>query len=327
MVAKIPSPGAAGTADVEELRSAVAATPGVAAVAPAKLNPAGEVATITVYPSSSPQASQTTELVSQLRHSVVPPLAASTGLTVYVGGVTAGAVDFASTLSHKLPLFIGVVVLLSALLLMLVFRSLVIPLQAAVMNLLSIGAALGVIVAIFQWGWFGSVTGLQPGPIEAFIPVMLFAIVFGLSMDYEVFLISRMHERWTHTREHQRAVGEGLALTGKVVTAAAAIMVCVFLSFVSLEARVIQEFGLSLASAVFLDALVIRCLLLPAVLTIVGPITWKIPGWLDRILPRVNIEGTALPAPPPGSDGRPPATQPAPSGRPRPGIATEGAEG
>jgi RND superfamily putative drug exporter len=324
VVAKVPHGG--GNASVEELRSTVAATPGVAAVAPARLNPGGEVATLTVYPQSSPQAYATTQLVSQLRHTVVPPVAARTGMTVYVGGVTAGAVDFASTLGSKLPLFIGVVVLLSALLLMIVFRSLVIPLQAALMNLLSIGAALGVIVALFQWGWLGSVTGLQPGPIEAFIPVMLFAIVFGLSMDYEVFLISRMHERWTHTQDHQRAVGEGLSLTGKVVTAAAAIMVCVFLSFVSLEARVIQEFGLSLASAVFLDALVIRCLLLPAVLTIVGPITWKIPGWLERILPRVNIEGTVLPPAPDGPAGR----IAAPAGgaaRQRPEVATEGADG
>jgi len=327
VVAKVPNPGAAGTASVEKLRASVAATPGVSAVAPARLNAGGKVATITVYPSSSPQALATTELVTQLRKDVVPPLAASTGLTVYVGGVTAGAVDFASTLSHKLPLFIGVVVLLSALLLMIVFRSLVIPLQAAVMNLLSIGAALGVIVMVFQWGWFGSLFSVQQGPIESFIPVMLFAIVFGLSMDYEVFLISRMHERWTQTGEHQRSVREGLALTGRVVTAAAAIMVCVFLSFMLGEERVIKEFGLSLASAVFLDALVIRCLLLPAVLSIVGPITWKIPAWLERILPRLNIEGTTLPAPPAGSDGRSPVTQPAPSGRPRPGIATEGAEG
>ena len=205
---------------------------------------------------------------------------ARTGLTVYVGGVTAGAVDFATTLGHKLPLFIGVVVLLSALLLMIVFRSLVIPLQAAVMNLLSIGASLGVIVAIFQWGWFGGLFGVQQGPIESFIPVMLFAIVFGLSMDYEVFLVSRMHERWVRTGDDQRAVQEGLALTGRVVTAAAAIMVCVFLSFMLGEDRIIKEFGLSLASAVFLDALVIRCLLLPAVLTIVGARTWRIPAWL-----------------------------------------------
>ncbi len=225
---------------------------------------------------------------------MIPPLQAHTGMTVYVGGVTAGAVDFATTLGHKLPLFIGVVVLLSALLLMIVFRSLVIPLQAAVMNLLSIGASLGVIVAIFQWGWFGGLFGVQQGPIESFIPVMLFAIVFGLSMDYEVFLISRMHERWVQTGDDQRAVQEGLALTGRVVTAAAAIMVCVFLSFMLGEDRIIKEFGLSLASAVFLDALVIRCLLLPAVLTLVGARTWQIPAWLDRVLPRVNIEGGAI---------------------------------
>ena len=263
-------------------------------------------------------------------------MAGSTGMTVYVGGVTAGAVDFATTLGHKLPLFIGVVVLLSALLLLIVFRSLVIPLQAAVMNLLSIGAALGVIVAIFQWGWLGGLIGVQQGPIESFIPVMLFAIVFGLSMDYEVFLISRMHERWTHTGDNQRAVGEGLALTGRVVTAAAAIMVCVFLSFMLGEDRVIKEFGLSLASAVFLDALVIRCLLLPAVLTSSAPRTWRIPAWLDRLLPRINIEGTrdSSTGPPqdeaaPGRPRRPPTprspprerrAEPTPRGGPRPAL-------
>ncbi len=320
-------PSGGNGASIEGLRAAVAATPGVAAVAPAKINPAGDVATLSVYPRSSPQAFATTQLVTGLRDRVVPPITARTGMTVYVGGVTAGAVDFASTLGHKLPLFIGVVVLLSALLLMIVFRSLVIPLQAALMNLLSIGAALGVIVMIFQWGWLGSLIGVEQGPIESFIPVMLFAIVFGLSMDYEVFLVSRMHERWTHTRDHSRAVGEGLALTGRVVTAAAAIMVCVFLSFMLGEERVIKEFGLSLASAVFLDALVIRCLLLPAVLNIVGPITWQIPGSLSRLLPRLNVEGTVLPAPPAGQEGRSPIPPPVPSGHTRPGVAAKGAEG
>jgi putative drug exporter of the RND superfamily len=306
---------------IEQLRASIAATPGVVAVAPAKLNPAGDVATITVYPHSSPQAYATTQLVERLRDKVDPPLEAHTGLTVYVGGVTAGAVDFATTLGHKLPLFIGVVVLLSALLLLIVFRSLVIPLQAAVMNLLSIGASLGVIVAIFQWGWFGDLFGVQQGPIESFIPVMLFAIVFGLSMDYEVFLVSRMHERWVRTGDDQRAVQEGLALTGRVVTAAAAIMVCVFLSFMLGEDRVIKEFGLSLASAVFLDALVIRCLLLPAVLTIVGARTWQIPAWLSW-LPRINIEGGKIPGT--GThDEEPPHS----SRRPRPEIATEGVDG
>jgi RND superfamily putative drug exporter len=309
-------------ASVEQLRAAIAATPGVVSVAPAKLNPAGNVATITIYPHSSPQAYATTQLVERLRNSVVPPIQARTGMAVYVGGVTAGAVDFATTLGHKLPLFIGVVVLLSALLLMVVFRSLVIPVQAAVMNLLSIGASLGVIVAIFQWGWFGGLFGVQQGPIESFIPVMLFAIVFGLSMDYEVFLISRMHERWVRTGDEERAVQEGLALTGRVVTAAAAIMVCVFLSFMLGEDRIIKEFGLSLASAVFLDALVIRCLLLPAVLTLVGARTWQIPARLGRLLPRINIEGGAVSSTGAHDEGTPHSSR-----RPRREVATEGADG
>jgi RND superfamily putative drug exporter len=189
------------------------------------------------------------------------------------------------------------------------------------MNLLSISASLGVIVAIFQWGWLKSLIGVQPGPIESFIPVMLFAIVFGLSMDYEVFLVSRIHERWSHTRESSRAVAEGLALTGRVVTAAAAIMVCVFLSFMLGEDRIIKEFGLSLASAVFLDALVIRCLLLPAVLTIVGVRAWQIPSWLSW-LPRINIEGGAI-----SGTGTHDEEQPHSSPHPRPDLATEGADG
>jgi RND superfamily putative drug exporter len=322
VVARVPSATSSATAG--SLATAISHAGGVASVVPPKLNAAGDIATITVYPRSSPQALATTELVHRLRDHVVPPIERSSGAKAYVGGVTAGSVDFANTLGHKLPLFIGVVVLLSALLLMIVFRSLVIPLQAAVMNLLSIGAALGVIVAIFQWGWLGSLIGVQEGPIESFIPVMLFAIVFGLSMDYEVFLVSRIHERWAHTRENSRAVAEGLALTGRVVTAAAAIMVCVFLSFMLGEDRVIKEFGLSLASAVFLDALVVRCLLLPAVLHLIGPRTWALPGFLDRLLPRLNIEGTVLPA----QRDREDATGNTPgAARRRREVATEGAEG
>ncbi len=297
VVVKLPHRNDASA--LRELQGALASAHGVVSVTPPRLNPTGEVATFSVYPSSSPQAYATTVLVRDLRAHVIPPVVASTGVVAYVGGVTAGGVDFATVLAHKLPLFIGVVVLLSALLLMVVFRSLVIPLQAAVMNLLSIGASLGVIVVIFQWGWFPGLLGVSPGPIESFIPVMLFAIVFGLSMDYEVFLVSRIHEQWTHTRDSRRAVGEGLALTGRVITAAAAIMVCVFLSFVLGEDRVIKEFGLSLASAVFLDALIVRCMLLPALLHIVGPRAWRFPGSLDKRLPRLNIEGTsvrALPA-------------------------------
>jgi RND superfamily putative drug exporter len=327
VVAKVPgAPTTAATRSLALLHNAIAASPDVVSVAPAKLNPAGDVATVTVYPRSSPQALATTQLVEHLRDVAVPPVSTSTGMTVYVGGVTAGAVDFAKTLGQKLPLFIGVVVLLSALLLLVVFRSLVIPLQAAVMNLLSIGAALGVIVAIFQWGWLGSVIGVSAGPIESFIPVMLFAIVFGLSMDYEVFLVSRIHERWVRTNDNSRAVAEGLALTGRVITAAAAIMVCVFLSFMLGEDRVIKEFGLSLASAVFLDALVVRCLLLPAVLHLIGGRTWSLPGHLDRVLPRLNIEGTLLPEQSP----EPASASGSPSGARRPGrpeVAAEGAEG
>jgi RND superfamily putative drug exporter len=308
---------ASARAGLEQLHDAIAATPDVVSVAAPRVNPTHTVALINVYPRSSPQAYATTQLVGRLRSSVIPPIAQRTGAKVYVGGVTAGSIDFATTLGHKLPLFIGVVVLLSALLLFVVFRSLVIPLQAAVMNLLSIGASLGVIVAIFQWGWLGSLMGVQKGPIESFIPVMLFAIVFGLSMDYEVFLVSRIHERWSHTRDNARAVAEGLALTGRVVTAAAAIMVCVFLSFMLGEDRVIKEFGLSLASAVFLDAIVIRCLLLPAVLHLIGDVTWKLPQGLARALPQINVEGGAARGP--ATAGEAP--------RRRASVAAEGAEG
>jgi RND superfamily putative drug exporter len=291
-------PSSTAKTDVEQLRAAMSGVPGVAAVAPAKFNPSGNVATISVYPTSSPQEYATTQLVSKLREETIPPLAAQTGMHVYVGGITAGAVDFANLLAKKLPLFIGVVVLVSALLLMVVFRSLAIPLQAAFMNLLSIGASLGVIVVVFQWGWFDGIMGIKGGPIESFVPVMLFAIVFGLSMDYEVFLVSRIHEQWTRRGDSRRAVGEGLALTGRVVTAAAAIMICVFLSFMLGENRVIKEFGLSLATAVFLDAVVVRCLLLPAVLDILGSATWSIPSSLGRLLPRLNIEGATTGLPP-----------------------------
>ena len=193
-------------------------------------------------------------------------------------------------LAGKLPLFIGIVVLVSALLLLVVFRSLLIPLQAALMNLLSIGASLGVVVAIFQHGWLGGVFGVEPGPIDAFIPVMLFAIVFGLSMDYEVFLVSRIHEEWTRRRDASQAVTHGLASTGRVITAAATIMVCVFLSFVLIDERVVKMFGVSLAAAVFLDAFVVRSLLVPATLELLGKATWTLPSWMERRLPHLAIE-------------------------------------
>ena len=262
----------------------------VASVSPARISPSGETAVFDVYPRSAPQALATTELVSSLRGHALPPLAASTGTTLLVGGTGAITIDFTQVLANKLPLFVGIVVALSALLLLVVFRSLVIPIQAAVMNLLSIGASLGVVVAIFQWGWLGGLFNVKGAPIQAFIPVLLFAIVFGLSMDYEVFLVSRIHEEWTRTRDPHRAVGHALASTGRVITAAATIMICVFLSFVAGGERILELFGLSLASAVFLDAFVVRSLLLPSVLQLLGARTWALPSWLQHRLPHIAID-------------------------------------
>jgi RND superfamily putative drug exporter len=245
------------------------------------------------YPSTAPQSSETSSLVTRLRQTVIPPIEQSSGARVYVGGATASQVDFSHVLATKLPLFIAVVIGLAALLLVVVFRSLVIPVQAAIMNLLSIGGALGVTVAVFQDGLFSSALGIQKGPIEPWIPVLMFAVVFGLSMDYEVFLISRVREEWVRGRDASAAVGDGIAFTGKVISAAAAIMVCVFLSFMFGDQRTLKEFGFGLAAAVFFDALIIRCVMLPAVLELLGPSTWRLPRWLDARLPHINIEGTA----------------------------------
>jgi RND superfamily putative drug exporter len=283
-------PHAGDTAAVTRLESTLRQTPGVASVATPQLNPARDTAAISVYPATSPQSAKTTSLVKDLRADVLPPLAKATGSAVYVGGATATQVDFAHVLAGKLPLFIGLVVVLSALLLLVVFRSLLIPLQAALMNLLSIAAALGVVQAIFERGWLASLIGVEPGPIEPFIPVMVFAIVFGLSMDYEVFLVSRIHEEWQHRRDASAAVREGLISTGRVITAAAAVMVAVFVSFALGDDRVLKLFGVTMATAVFLDAIVIRSILLPAVLQLLGPRTWWFPSWADRRLPRLAIE-------------------------------------
>jgi RND superfamily putative drug exporter len=295
LVAKLPHRNDA--AALTRIGAGLRATGDVASVSPARLSPAGLTAVFNVYPRSSPQALATTELVATMRQRVLPSLAAASGATLLVGGVNATTIDFTHVLSSKLPLFVGIVVLLSALLLMIVFRSLVIPLQAAFMNLLSIGASLGVVVAIFQWGWLGGVFNVKGAPIQAFIPVMLFAIVFGLSMDYEVFLVSRMHEEWQRRRDPHLAVRLGLASTGRVITAAATIMICVFLSFVVGGERVLELFGLSLASAVFLDAFIVRSLLLPSVLHLIGRRTWSLPGWLERRLPHIAIDAPSTSAP------------------------------
>jgi putative drug exporter of the RND superfamily len=288
VVASLPRAG--DTAAIAGIAASLHASGDVASVSPARLSPNGRTAVFLLYPSSAPQSLATSSLVETLRKRTLPPVAQSTGARILVGGEQATTIDFTSVLSSKLPLFIGIVVALSALLLLIVFRSLVIPVQAAFMNLLSIGAALGVVVAIFQWGWLGSFFNVKGGPIEAFIPVMLFAIVFGLSMDYEVFLVSRIHEEWTRRRDATQAVRSGLASTGRVITAAATIMICVFLSFAVGDQRVLKLFGLSLASAVFLDAFVVRSLLLPSVLEILGRRTWAIPTWLGKRLPHLAID-------------------------------------
>ena len=275
------------------VRAAVAGTPDVVAVTAPRLSPSGRVAVMEAYPASAPQAQATTDLVNHLRNEVLPPFKKNLGERPLVGGFTAGSIDFSNVLAGKLPLFIGIVVVLSALLLFVIFRSLVIPVQAAVMNLLSIGGALGVVVVVFQNGFLAGALGVTPGPVEPWVPVLMFAVVFGLSMDYEVFLISRVREEWVRRRDASRAVADGIASTGRVISAAAAIMICVFLSFMLGDQRSVKEFGFGLAAAVFLDAIVIRCVLLPAVLEILGPRTWWLPSWIDRRLPRIRIEGHA----------------------------------
>ena len=289
LVAELPHRG--DISPMAPIAAALRATKDVAAVTKPRLAPSGQVAVVEAYPASAPQDGATTDLVNHLRHDVLPPLETRTSTPVLLGGFTAGSIDFSNVLGGKLPLFIAIVVVLSALLLLVMFRSIVIAVQAAAMNLLSIGGALGVTVAVFQWGWLGSVLGIEKGPIEPWIPVLMFAVVFGLSMDYEVFLVSRVREEWVRRHDASTAVADGIAFTGRVISAAAAIMVCVFLSFMLGNERSIKEFGFGLAAAVFLDALVVRCVLLPAVLELLGSFTWKLPRWLDSRLPHINIEG------------------------------------
>ena len=286
--------GAGDTQALGRLAAAVKTQPDVARVAPPVSLPSkgGQtVSLVTVYPASAPQDAATTGLIGHLRQQTIPAAIAGTGVSVYVGGNTAIFADFAHVLSSKLPLFIGLVVVLSFLLLMMVFRSIVIPLTAAVMNLLSIGAAFGVLVAVFQWGWLGSIFQVnRPGPVEAFLPVMLFAILFGLSMDYEVFLISRIHEEWLASEDNRIAVRKGLASTGKTITAAALIMILVFGSFILGGQRVIKEFGLGLAAGILMDALVIRMAIVPSLMFLIGKTNWWFPTWLDKALPRLAVD-------------------------------------
>jgi RND superfamily putative drug exporter len=287
IAAQLPRPG--DTAAARKIAAAVKADPGAAFVTPPALTPDRKVATIVMYPKTGPQEVATTNLLKRLRETEIPAAERATGAQVYVGGATASQEDFTQVISDKLPLFVGMVVLLSALLLMAVFRSIFVPIKAALMNLLSIGASLGVVTLVFQDGFLADALNVGTGPVESFVPVMLFAIVFGLSMDYEVFLMSRIYEEWHRTGNPSSAVGNGLATTGRVITAAASIMIVVFLSFALGPERVIKEFGLGLAIAVFLDALIIRCLLVPAIMEVAGRAAWWLPSWLGWI-PRLALE-------------------------------------
>jgi RND superfamily putative drug exporter len=291
LTAKLGGPG--DSAAVQRVATAVSHQTGVAKVSPPQIlnGPAGQVVAFDVFPTTSPAASATTSLIQHLRSDVIPQAEAGSALHIYIGGDTATFADFAQVIGSKLPLFVGVVVLLSVLLLALVFRSIVIALTAAVMNLLSAGAAFGVLSATYVWGWGGSALGASPaGPITPFIPVMIFAILFGLSMDYQVFLISRIREEWLRTGSNAEAVRRGVALTGRTITAAALIMILVFGSFILGSDLIIKEFGLGLAAAVFVDAFVIRMAIVPAVMSLLGRFNWWLPAWLDRVLPNIGSE-------------------------------------
>jgi RND superfamily putative drug exporter len=289
LAAHVTSP--ADRVALSTLTAALRTQPGVASVAPVQYSQDGQAAVVTVYPTTGPQETATADLLHRLRSDVIPAVERGATLQVYVGGTTATFDDFAHVLSSKLPQFIGVVVALAFLLLTFVFRSLLIPLTASAMNLLSVGASVGVMVAVFQWGWGASLLGVdKTGPIQPYLPVMAFAILFGLSMDYEVFLLSRMYEEWVNRRDNHVAVTVGQAETGRVITAAASVMILVFASFILGGDRDIKMFGVGFAAAVLLDAFVIRTVLVPALMHLFGRANWWLPARLDRVLPQITLE-------------------------------------
>jgi RND superfamily putative drug exporter len=261
----------------------------VAFVTPARVNTAGDAAVVSVIPKGAPQDRSTEHLVHRLRSEIKHQ-----GLAIHVGSVTAISIDASDHVGARLPYMVAAVILLSFLLLMAVFRSVLVAFKAAIMNLLSIGAAYGVIVAIFQWGWLRDVVGIgRPGPIEFWAPMMLFTVLFGLSMDYEVFLLSRVREEYLISGDNGTAVADGLASTARVITAAAGIMIAVFLSFVLGDLRVLKLMGLGLATAIFIDATIVRMVLVPATMELLGKANWWLPKWLDRVVPRISVEAPA----------------------------------
>ncbi|HEV2993433.1 MAG TPA: MMPL family transporter [Acidimicrobiia bacterium] len=301
----LPHPG--DTAPAAAVAAVVSTVPGVK-VGPPELSPTHTAAVVVAVPASSPQSAATETLVNHLRDDVLPPAVRGTGAQVYVGGVTAAFIDLGQKIQARLPLFIGAVILLSFVLLMMVFRSVLVPLKAAIMNLLSIGAAFGVIVAVFQWGWGASALGVaETTPIVAYVPMMMFAILFGLSMDYEVFLLSRIREDYFETHDNLASVINGLGVTARVITSAALIMISVFLGFLANPEPTIKMFGLGLAVAVFVDATIVRLVLVPATMELLGDANWWLPRWLDRVLPSIRIEEGPTNAPGP-VDERVPVT-------------------
>ncbi len=312
LVVAAPLSSATDPATMAKVDTALRATPGIAFAAPVEVNTDHSAAVIVAYPTTAPQAAQTSTLVTHLRTTVIPKATAGTGLKVLVGGQTAGGVDASNYLSRRLLWVIVAVIVLAFLLLMAVFRSVVIPVKAAFMNLLSVGAAYGVIVAVFQWGWGGSIIGIgHTGPIDPWIPLMMFTILFGLSMDYEVFLLSRMREEWRRTGDNSLAVADGLAKTARVITSAAAIMICVFGSFVIGDPlRILKVFGLGLAASIFIDASLVRLVLVPSVMELLGRSNWYMPRWLERIVPALGVEVDVTPPATPADT----ATRPTPDG-------------
>ncbi len=290
MVAELPASGA--EAALRQVEGDLTSTSGVAAVTPATVSPDGTTAVFTVVPTTGPQSSSTEDLVHRLRDTVLPSATRGTGLDVHVGGVTATSIDSTSNIAKRIPLLIGGVVLLSMLLLLVSFRSVAVALKAAAMNLLSVAAAYGVVALVLQGGWAGRLVGIDTEtPLPAFVPVLMFAVLFGLSMDYEVFLVSRMREAWLRTGENHRAILEGLAGTGRVITAAAAIMVAVFAAFIPSPDIVLKVIGIGMASAILIDATVVRMLLVPSVMHLLGRANWWLPRSWERFLPQLHIEG------------------------------------
>jgi putative drug exporter of the RND superfamily len=281
------------------LREAIASDDRVAQVSPPIPNGAGDTAVLQVTPTSGPSTPETEALVHDLRATTIPTVLAGTDVEAYVGGVTASHIDLTDRASDRLPWFIGAVVGLSLLLLAMVFRSVWVPVKAAAMNLLSIGAGYGAVVAVFQWGWFGGLFGLDgPVPVVSMVPMLMFAILFGLSMDYEVFLLSRAREEYLATGRNTDSVVAGISTTARVITSAALIMIVVFVGFALGDNVIVQQIGLGLAVAVLVDATIVRVALVPSTMVLLGDRNWWMPRWLDRVLPRLDIEGEAgLPAP------------------------------